>query len=62
MTVATNLSPADRGTVDRVRQTLAESIAADHGTADTVDLLLEIGRLQSSVEGLLRVIDNLDTP
>jgi hypothetical protein len=53
----TTPAPADRGTVERAREVLAASLAADFGRADRTDLLVDIGRLQAAVQLLLNVID-----
>jgi hypothetical protein len=52
-----DLDAQDRGTVDRARQVLAASEDLDTGTATVTDLLMAIGRLQATVDSLLRVID-----
>lgn len=51
------LDAQDRFTVDRARQVLAASEELDTGTASATALLATIGRLQSAVDTLLRVID-----
>jgi hypothetical protein len=56
------LDAADRGSVERVRGALAASEEANHGTASTLELLGEIGRLQGQIVILLRVIDGGEQP
>jgi hypothetical protein len=51
------LSPIDQGSVNRARKTLADSIDAQYTEAEYADLLLEIGRLQSALQSVFRVID-----
>lgn len=53
------LAGSDRAAVDRARALLAESEAMSLGAASAADLCFEIGRLQATVESLLRVIDSL---
>jgi hypothetical protein len=51
------LDALDRGSVERARQTLADSQAVDFGHATDTELLSLIGSLQAQVGILLRVID-----
>ncbi|MFI6491244.1 hypothetical protein [Streptomyces sp. NPDC050564] len=59
MTVASRiaLDEADRGSVERVRWTLADSGRVDVAAASTTELLSLIGGLQGALDILLRVID-----
>ena len=56
------LDDLDRGSVERVREALAESQNVDFGHASDVDLLSLVGALQAQVDILLRVIDGGERP
>lgn len=53
------LAGSNRAAVDRARALLAESEAMAVGGMSDRDLCREIGRLQVTVESLLRVIETL---